>query len=161
MKKYLMVAFFAIACMSIQKVFAATLSLSNVTNTTSTNLGVTQASGVTVSAALQGVSVWAVELSGLGSSGLADLDFSITVKGVPKLFLPYFNVPDITSLTAGTYFLTVIALPGAITYDFTISATEISGSGVVPVPAALWLFGSALAAVFGVSHRKRRIALAA
>ena len=83
-------------------------------------------------------------------------------------FLNYFNNnhddalggpwgdPDFDILlAAGRYSLALSSLKDAGTYEFTTNA--VSAVSTVPVPAAAWLFGTALFAFFGVSRRKNRV----
>lgn len=63
-----------------------------------------------------------------------------------------FGDPDFDILlAAGRYSLALSSLGAAGTYSFTTNAVS-----AIPVPAAAWLFGTALLGFFGVSRRKAR-----
>jgi hypothetical protein len=154
MKKYFIALFFGMSLMSMQTVSAATLTITEVLGkSTITSPG----PGSTVSGFTGGVgAVFDINLSGLGTSGLGDLVFSFSPrKGSPVT--TFFNVNPITGLIAGDYFLTILGKA-----NFRVSATDTPVSGNnVPVPAAVWLFGSALMGLLGVARRKSQPALAA
>lgn len=160
MKKFYIALLFAASSLALQTASAATLTLTNITPGSTSSSGVIDGTGPSVEGAFSGVSVWEVALSNLGPSGLADLDFDIHISGVPTVFSSFFNVDPLTSLTAGSYFLTIVALPNTISYDFTISATNVPLNDV-PVPAAIWLFGSALLGLAGMGRRKSQAGVAA
>jgi hypothetical protein len=151
MKKYLIALLFGMSLMSMQTASAATLTLTNIIGGT-----VGTSPGSTVTGTSGAASIWDIGLSGLGASGLGDLSFSITPLG--QSIKAYFDVSPITGLIAGHYNLTIL---GAST--FTLTAKDVVGTGGnnVPVPAAVWLFGSALLGLMGVTRRKSQPSLAA
>lgn len=66
-----------------------------------------------------------------------------------------FGDPDFNFvLAAGRYSLALSSLGAAGTYSFTTNAVSVLSA--VPVPAAAWLFGTALLGFFGISRRKTR-----
>ena len=67
---------------------------------------------------------------------------------------PYGDPDFDMLLAAGRYSLALSSLGAAGTYSFTTNAVSVVSS--TPVPAAAWLFGTALLAFFGVSRRKTR-----
>jgi hypothetical protein len=150
MKKYFIALLFGMSLMSMQTASAATLTLSQVFGDGT----VTTGSGPTVSGTTTIGAVWKINLSGLGASGLGDLVFTFSPIGPVTTF---FDVNPITGLAAGDYFLTVI---GKTTFSISGTDTPITG-GNVPVPAAVWLFGSAMMGLVGVARRKSQPALAA
>ena len=71
-------------------------------------------------------------------------------------FAGLYGDPDFDILLGkGRYSLALSSLNGVGTYDFTTNA--VAAVSTVPVPAAAWLFGTALFAFFGVSRRKTRV----
>ena len=91
-----------------------------------------------------GVDDVSATLSGGSISGSIDLDLTTTTAGTALSF----SGP----LSAGNY---------TLAFDGTIPASRTGGGSItgsisvsaVPIPAAIWLFGSALVAVFGVKRR--------
>lgn len=66
-----------------------------------------------------------------------------------------FGDPDFNFvLAAGRYSLALSSLGAAGTYSFTTNAVSVLLA--TPVPAAAWLFGTALLGFFGISRRKTR-----
>ena len=152
MKKLFVAILFGICSMSIQTASAATLTLTQ-------KFGdgiITTGSGPSVGGATTIGAVWSIGLSGLGSSGLADLALSLTSVG--QSVTAFFNVDPITGLTAGEYFLTIIG-----NTKFTINATDVivPPHGEIPIPSAVWLFGSALLGLLGACRVKASTRLAA
>ncbi|MEQ1545089.1 hypothetical protein [Methyloglobulus sp.] len=152
MKKYFIALLFGMSLMSMQTASAATLALS-------LNFGdgvITSNTGSTFSGTTTKGAVWDIGLSGLGASGLGDLVLTITPLG--QSLKTYFDVMPPLGLIAGSYSLTII---GASTFTLTAKDAVGTGGNNVPVPAAVWLFGSALMGLLGVTRRKSRPALAA
>jgi hypothetical protein len=65
-----------------------------------------------------------------------------------------------TSLTAfgGDDFVCDTNPSGKETCNYTAGTSHLSAYGVVPIPAAVWLFGSALVGMVGVGYRRSRTA---
>ncbi len=174
MKNYFIALLFGMGLMSMQTASAATLSLTGVIGGTASNAGPAQS----VSGSSQGVtvplfnmnipfSIWSLnvseatsvhfELSG-GNSFQTTLDNG---SGTPQAFLaPSF---DAVYAAAGQYFLAILPSKSGVPYSFTASSLNGSGGNVgnVPVPAAAWLFGSALTGLMGMARRKSKATLAA
>ena len=98
-----------------------------------------------------------ISLNGVSVSNITGLNAQIVS------FLPLSNVPlptgfellagTVTSIPAGVYDLRVSGtITGAVAnYSGNLSISPITAT---PVPAAVWLFGSALVGIFGVSRRR-------
>jgi hypothetical protein len=65
-----------------------------------------------------------------------------------------------TSLTAfgGATFVCDTNPSGKETCNYTAGTSHLSAYGVVPIPAAVWLFGSALVGMVGIGYRRSRTA---
>ena len=90
------------------------------------------------------------QLSGNGSSRTELLSFSIT--GVVDDTINSYATGSTLNPAAVEFFATHIA--GFDTINGVTSA-KFAGSTVVPVPAAVWLFGSGLIGLFGIARRKK------
>ncbi len=55
----------------------------------------------------------------------------------------------------GFYFSTGLQTPGKMTDEFYAWAVQSGNVGAVPIPAALWLFGSGLLGLVGIARRKK------
>ncbi|MEQ1740362.1 MAG: VPLPA-CTERM sorting domain-containing protein [Methyloglobulus sp.] len=158
MKKYLIALLFGMSLMSMQTASAATLTLTEtfgngILNVPPASVGAT---GIT------GVSTWEFVLSGLGAGSTADVDLTTIFHGgsASSGSLWGFANTDGLSLSDGTYGLFFIIFPTNLVYDFTLQVSNVVMPDV-PVPAAVWLFGSALMGLVGVARRKSQPALAA
>jgi len=89
------------------------------------------------------------QLSGTGSSRTSLLSFSIT--GVSNDTVNSYAIGSTLNPSSGEFFAAHIA-----GFDETdgVTSAQFAGSTVVPVPAALWLFGSGLLGLVAVSRRK-------
>lgn len=134
-----------IGLLAMQTASAATLTLDNPTN------GVTVGSDGTGSTPSFGGAFNVIIDADPGE--LVNLLFSFNFTGANGGF-EFADGLDPVGLSAGVYRLDVFG-PSNFTVSFTDSVGE------VPVPAAVWLFGSALMGLFGVSRRKSSSALAA
>jgi hypothetical protein len=154
MKKYLIALLFGMSFMSMQTASAASLSLSQAFGIGS----VTTASGSTVSGTGNGTTIWDVTVSGLGAGGTADLSLTSTITGPVSFFSSGFLNTSGIGIGDGVYKLLVLLDPSTSSFSFDVSIGNVT---TVPVPAALWLFGSAIAGLIGVTRRKSQPALAA
>ncbi len=147
----------------MQSASAAMLELTELFgNGTSTGSGTNSVIGSTIDDATypDNVTVWSLKLSDLGPSGLADLKFTFSANYLTFPTIKFDGNNDLKNLVADTYNLMFIP-PANIAnyqYEFTFTATDVSQ---VPVPAAAWLFGSALLGLIGFTSRKQQPMLAA
>lgn len=90
------------------------------------------------------------QLSGTGASRTELLSFSIT--GVAGDTVNSYAIGSTLNPSSGEYFAAHIA-----GFDTTngVTSAQFAGSTPVPVPAAVWLFGSGLLGLVGVARRKR------
>lgn len=164
MKKYIFPLIIGMFLLSMQTASAATLTLTNVLDGV-----VNTASGLLVNGTASGTadgptshhsySEWTLNLD-------ADADVSIWLDNTanpPPAFLTTFATdstfanlildfnglgPVSQFLLAGQYTIGIIAVGGeGIPYDLNVSTA-------VPVPAAIWLFGSSLMGLIGFARRK-------
>jgi hypothetical protein len=160
MKKFYIALLFAVSCISMQTASAATLTLGNFIGGS-----VVTASGTSVSGTATGaptaffglpISSWSLNVSDSTTVNFkmtGTTTFLSMVAGNGSVL--DFNTSSFsTLLTAGTYLFSI--MPNAVNkpYDITISS-------VVPVPAAVWLFGSAFLGMMGLVRRKSQPGLAA
>jgi len=107
-----------------------------------------------------------VSVTGIGALNVLNLDAVITGAGTSISFLPLFEnvthkIIGVTfgTLLSGNYTLHVNGTAnGALSnhsYSGNLTIAQPGETGAVPVPAALWLFGSALVGLMGVSGRKK------
>jgi len=89
-------------------------------------------------------SLWADTNAAAGAGNTGGLLQSWSQADVPgNNLIPFFNF----LLTTGQYVLQINTLPGQMSVSTNIAA--------VPLPGAMWLFGSALLAFLGVSARRK------
>jgi len=159
MKKIFIALFFAISLMSMQTASSATLNLRNTFGgKASTNAGTTVGGFSKDKLMLGGLptTTWVLKVSDYTK---LMFDFTgttsfLTLLDLGSKTLTFNSASFFTHLDKGTY--TFIVNPSALKqpYSFSISS--------VPVPAAIWLFGSALVGLVGTARRKpRQAALAA
>lgn len=164
MKKYFIALLFGLSLTSMQSASAAMLNLTQIFGGgVSTGSGTDTVTGSSLNDLMlnpTNSSIWKLELSDLGPSGFADLDFDLNLGG-PTGFDMSFTAPSFQNLSANTYFLSLFPKIPTVSYNFTLSATDVPGQVPVPVPAAVWLFGSALLGLVGVTTRKSQPNLAA
>lgn len=163
MKKFYIALLFAFSSLSMQAASAATLTLGNFIGGS-----VVSASGSSVSGTATGaptpffglpISSWSLTVS-----DTATVDFALTgttsfvsfVAGNGSV-LPFNTSSFSTLLTAGTYLFSILSSAVNQPYTLTIS----TASSAVPVPAAVWLFGSAFLGMIGLVRRKSQSGLAA
>jgi len=141
MKKYFIALLFGISLMSMQTASAATLMITDLAPELSATL---TGSGSIFNGTTSTGGQWEILVSDLGIGEIAELLFTSIGNGEA----PFFGfLPSSSGLVNGdTAFLTVIGL-----LSFRLDA-EITSISEVPVPAAVWLFGSALAGLMGVSR---------
>lgn len=166
MKKYFIALLFGISLMSIQTVSAATLGLSTFFGGSVTTAG----PGASVTGtSTSPVSIWSLNVA----DTVSPVNVNFTLAGAPPVvsFLSgsthyeFSSTPTNSTfnllLAAGSYFFGLVPSNGGA-YGFTASldADPIPPSNV-PVPAAVWLFGSALLGLVGAGRRKSQPALAA
>lgn len=157
MKKLFIALLFTVCATAMQNASAASLSLSLVGGSGS----VTTAAGNQVSGSGTSGTFWNVELSGLASNEIADLALSTTITGPISTFASGLLGTNGIGLGNGTYTLAIFLAPSTSSYNFNVDLQNIRVVDAVPVPAALWLFGSALLGLMGVSRRKSPAGLAA
>ena len=87
-----------------------------------------------------------VEISGNGLQSLAD---SVSNIAAGDTFTVY---AELTALTYGGYADPFSTL--GMTFDDTSALAALGPMQAVPLPAAVWLFGSGLAGLIGVAKRK-------
>jgi hypothetical protein len=75
------------------------------------------------------------------------LTYSITATGLTASSFNFLSTPDLVDMN-GPFF-------GAAKFQSTGDGEQSDWVGVVPVPAAVWLFGSGLLGMAGVARRKR------
>jgi hypothetical protein len=142
MKKYITALLLSIGLMAMQSASAATLSLDNASSTVTLNGNNTGSS--------TGTGTFDVIITG-NSGELVDILFSMTGGG-----LVFNGGTDPVGISPGTY---GVQLFGRNTFTAEIVPSDVGGE--IPVPAAVWLFGSALMGLFGVRRRKTTSAIAA
>lgn len=91
------------------------------------------------------------QLSGTGSARTSVLGF--TISGVAGDSINDYAIGSTLKPGSGNFFASHIA--GFVTSDANITSAQFSGSTpAVPVPAAVWLFGSGLLGLVGVARRR-------
>lgn len=97
-----------------------------------------------------GFGMFEFQLSGNGGSRTELLSFSIT--GVTGDAIGDYAIDSTLNPSSGEFFAAHIA-----GFDETngITSAQFAGSTVVPIPAAVWLFGSGLISLVGVARRKK------
>jgi hypothetical protein len=178
MKKYFIALLFGMSLMTMQSVSAATLTLANLFTgsvTTSTGTAVAgQGSGAAATSfgfALPfSVSSWTLDVSNATNVSFnlsGGLSFSTGLFNNSAFMAPSalsFTGPSASALlSAGTYYLSVFSGFGnvGVPYNLNITSTDIVPTGNTPIPAAIWLFGSALMGMIGIGRRKSQPVLAA
>jgi hypothetical protein len=101
-----------------------------------------------------------VSIVGASVKGFADIAAEIVAVsplGV-ELDKPSIKVlsTNLGVLAAGNYIFRITGTVGATPSSYS-GTLDIQGASAVPVPAAVWLFGSALIGVMGVSGRKKKL----
>jgi hypothetical protein len=156
--------------MAIQNASAASLTLANEFGGSVSTASGTSVSGAATGEALKvlgvalpfSVSGWSFTLDSDSEVSFAltgGLAFSSGVFGnssfLPPSVYSFSGATGTALLSAGSYWLAVFSGFGnvGIPYDLTISVDD-DVNGVVPVPAALWLFGSAMFGLLGFTRRK-------
>jgi hypothetical protein len=162
MKKYFIALLFGLSLTSMQTASAAMLNLTQIFGGGAViGSGTDTVTGSSLDDLMlnpTNASIWKLDLSGLGPSGLADLDFDLNLGGITGFDMSFTGSSDFKNLSADTYFLSLFPKLPTVSYNFTLSATDVSQ---VPVPAAVWLFGSALLGLVGFTTRKPQTNLAA
>jgi hypothetical protein len=160
MKKSFIALLFGMSLLSMQSASAATLTLTNVFGGNPASASGSTVTGHSSDLFKPNASIWTLEVSGLGASGLADLTMSTVTNAVGLNY--FFDIPSLSRVSAGIYNLAFYLTPAALThYDFTLTAKDVPVVGNVPVPAAVWLFGSALAGLMSAGRRKPQPSFAA
>ena len=109
----------------------------------------------------------AADITG-GTLTFSALDFA-GIFGGTNFFLPpnggVVTVEDLTDLGSGDWgvvvrYISTINDPGGSFHNFQanwrLEGTMSTGASVIPVPAAVWLFGSGLIGLVGVARRQRK-----
>ena len=161
MKKYLIALLFGMSLMSMQTASAATLTL-EAPFLIGAGSVVTGGPAETVEGASSGAAIFAFpgvpsfSMWTLTVSEATDVQFDFTgISSVASLIdgLAFSTTSFIASLAAGTYIFSTTSAAGT-PFTFTAAVSN------VPVPAAVWLFGSAIAGLIGVTRRKSQPTLA-
>ena len=143
MKKYITALLLAFGLLAMQSASAATIHLDDTTATVVSGNDTTSVNftsiGITPTFTISGV------------TNPVDLLFSLTDTETPFAFFQALNDGPVN----------ISNMIFSNDVNFTASIQEPSQSPVVPIPAAVWLFGSALLGLFGVNRRKSAPALAA
>lgn len=161
MKKYLATALFSMSCFCVDAAEAAKLSFVNNTSNTSTGVGMVNDVGFKVTTALQGLSGWAWSLSNLTKPSHNTLLGYTKHTSKRGEFNTYFSEDSMDSMVTRTYFLSIATPPEDINDSFADVSQDASNSNDVPLPAAIWLFGSAVFGIHGLVRRKTRIVFTA
>jgi len=156
MKKLLVVLGLAMAALSFQA-SAATIDLGNIT-TAETFGGVFKGKGPFS----QTFTFTVPNNQGIGASITnAAIQVGAAIKGQIANFAATLDGQAMTLSSTGLFQLLMKDLPGSIAGSHTIVVTGTSagsfGGSVVaqtPIPAAVWLFGSAIMGLMGMSRRK-------
>jgi hypothetical protein len=172
MKKYFIALLFGLSVLSMQIATAATMTLTNLSaGDVTTGTGSTVA-GTGNGDALLGILPFSISSWKLDVDSSASLDFNLsgglafsTSLFDNPTFMPppkfsFVGATGTTMLDAGSYYISVFSGFGNVgtPYDLSITPSAVSA---VPLPAAVWLFGSALLGVVGVTTRKSQAKLAA
>jgi hypothetical protein len=156
MKKYFIALILGMGLLSMQTASAATLTLNGSSNPIGTTgsfvVGVT---GFTAGDVLAFTPIFGSSLS-FNGSGTGIVNFSFTNAAGGGL-VTLSSDTMINLLVSGTG--SFVASLGSIVNGGFVPDGAVSG--VVPVPAAMWLFGSALMGLVGVARRKSQAVLAA
>jgi len=162
MKKFVFALFLSIGLIATQAASAATLTLANGFGGLLTTQGPAGAvagsssgSPTTVFGTVLPFSSWALSVS-----EAATVKFDFSDNAVTSIIDTTTRTGDFTlTLAAGVYNFILNPSSANSGFRFEISASDVVGE--VPVPAAAWLFGSALLGLAGVIRRKSQPALAA
>jgi hypothetical protein len=172
MKNFFIALIMAMSFMAMQTASASTMTLTNLSAGSVTTDTGDMVAGTGNGEALLGLLPFSISSWKLDVDSAVKLDFNLS-GGMPfstSLFdSPSFAPPPVFSfagsfgtamLDAGTYYLSVFSGTGNVgaPYEFSIAPSAISE---VPVPAAVWLFGSVLAGLIGVTRSKSYPKLAA
>lgn len=155
MKNCFLAISLALGLMSVQSASAAMLTLTNMFDSGMVTMG----SGMTVEGKslnmpalnASNASIWKLDISDLGPSGVVDLDFDMDLDYAIGFDMS-FTVPSFKNLAANTYYLSLFPKVANVPYEFTFSIEKISQ---VPVPGAIWLFGSALLGLLGFTTSRK------
>lgn len=162
MKKLLIVLFISMSLMAMQDASSATLTLANgfgglltTQGPAGTVAGSSSGAPSTVFGTVLPFSSWALSVS-----EATTVKFDFSDNAVSSVLDSTLRTGDFTlSLAAGVY--NFILNPSSANSGFTFEINASNAVGQVPVPAAAWLFGSALLGLAGVIRRKSQPALAA
>ncbi len=160
MKKFFIALLFTVSSLSMQTASAATLTLGNYIGGS-----VVTATGSTVSGTATGAptaffgmpfSSWSLNVSdtGLVNFNLSGTTSFISMIGGNGSILDFNTTSFSTVLAAGNYLFAVLPSSANQAYNLSINS-------VVPVPAAVWLFGSAFLGMLGLVRRKSQTGFAA
>lgn len=176
MKNYFIALIMAMSFMAMQTASASTITLENLDAGSVTTATGDMVAGTGNGDALLGLLPFSISSWKLDIDSAVKLDFNLS-GGLPfstsffnKPYIPFAPPPTVVfsfvgsfgtaMLDAGTYYLSVFSGQGyvGVPYDLSIAPSAISE---VPVPAAVWLFGSVLAGLIGVTRSKSYPKLAA
>jgi hypothetical protein len=155
MKKLLVVLGLAMAAFSFQA-SAATLSLVSTAHFT-TNMAFTNGSTIGSIATTPAGNVSDVWNLFVGAGEIAKITFE--PKNLAQFGIKFFNIDNftvlpnslMTGLAAGSHFFSVTGISnGLLGGSYQVGASVAQ----TPIPAAVWLFGSALMGLTGISRRK-------
>ena len=110
---------------------------------------------------------WAVSKGSKGSNaggGFGKFGFKLSGKGNSRTELLSFSITGVVDDTVNSYAMGSTLNPEAVEFFAThiagfdaingVTSAKFAGSTVVPVPAAVWLFGSGLIGLIGIARRK-------
>ena len=155
----LVTLFLGVSFMPIQSVSAATLTLANGFggNVNATGPGETvsgSSSGAVILGFPLSFSIWSLTVS-----DTTDVKFDFSDDSVVSVINSTQLIGDFSlSLVAGIYNFMLIPSSPTAAFSFDISSPQVTSP--VPVPAAVWLFGSAVAGLLGGLRRKNKLAVA-
>lgn len=107
---------------------------------------------------------WAVSEGENAGGGFGKFEFNLTGDGSSRTELLTFSITGVDGDTIGSYAMGSDLKPAAVEFfaahiagfDTTndVTSAQFAGSSPVPVPAAVWLFGSGLIGLVGVARKK-------
>ena len=97
-------------------------------------------------------SIEGVNVSGLEAPVLSWLEIAAATGGAPGLYTIALNVTNAPPSFVCRQFP---RLPGCISPDEGVATANLTITSPIPVPAAVWLFGTALIGLIGISRRRK------